>query len=63
VRYLCNILDRLNGANFVVGMHYGYKDSTRSQGAADIVGVDASESINSQVRHRCTDPFEEPAGI
>ena len=63
MRDLCNLLEWLNGANFVVGMHYGNKDCARSQGPADIVRVDASKAIDSQVRHRRTKPFEEPTGI
>ena len=63
MRNLGNLFDWLNGANFVVGMHYGNEYCARSQGPADIVGIDASEAIDSQVRHRGTEPFEEPTGI
>jgi len=63
VNDLCNLFEWLNGSNFVVGMHYGNEDCARSQRPADIVGIDASEAINSQVRHRRTELFEEPTGI
>src|SRR5689334_20739225 len=60
---LSNFLDWLNGSDFVIGMHYRNKDCSWSQGPADIVRVDASKAINWQVRHRGTQPFEEPTGI
>ena len=63
LRDLCNILEWLNSANLVVGMHYGNKDSAPSQRPADIFRIDASKAINSQVRHRRTKPFEEATGI
>ena len=63
MRDLCNFLDWLKGAHFVVGMHYRNKDCALSQGMADIVRVDASKAINSQVGHRRSKPFEEPTGI
>src|SRR5215471_6074748 len=53
----------LNGANLVVSMHDGNKDCARAQRPADIVRIDASKAINLQIRHRCTEAFEEPARI
>jgi hypothetical protein len=58
-----NLPDWLNGADFVVGMHYGDKERARLQGPADIIGIDTSKAINSQVRYLCTEPFQEPTWI
>src|SRR5262245_55476293 len=58
-----NLLDWLNGADFVVCMHYSNKERGRLQGPSDIIRIDASIAINSQVRHCCTEPFKEPTGI
>src|SRR5713101_3057855 len=44
-------------------MHYGNKHGAPSQRPADIFRIDASQAINSQVRHRRTKPFEEATGI
>src|SRR5712692_5629120 len=63
VRDLCNLLEWLNSANLVVGMHYGNKNGAPSQRPADIFRIDASKAINSQVCHRRTKPFEEATGI
>jgi hypothetical protein len=62
-RDLANFLDWLKGANFVVGMHYGNENGAWPQSAANIVGVDTSETIHSQVGYGSAKPFEEPTGI
>ena len=55
------ILDRLDGADLIVGMHDADKDRARRDRPAKIVGVNPARAVNGQVGHPRAQAFEKPA--
>ena len=48
----CAILDRLNGADLVVGVHDADKNRAGREGTAKILGVDAPGSVDWKISQR-----------
>src|SRR6266446_7706554 len=47
-----DFLDRLDGADLVVGMHDAYQDRLRSNGATHVLGIDPARAIDRKVSDR-----------
>ena len=59
----CAVLDRLNGADLVVGVHDAHKDRAGREGTAKILGVDPPGSVDGKISHARAKPFEKPARL
>ena len=57
------ILDRLDGADLVVGVHDADEDRARRDRPAQIVGVDPARAVNGQIGHPRAQAFEKPARL
>jgi hypothetical protein len=53
---------RLDGADFVVGVHDADQQSLRSNGAARVVRIDQARPVHGKICDRTAKPFEKPAG-
>ena len=57
-----DVLDRLDGADLIVGVHNANQDRLRSNGAAHVLRIDSARAIDGKVGDRSAEPFEKPAG-
>ena len=61
-RELADFLDRLAGADLVVGVHNADQDRLRSNGAAHVPRIDPARAIDWMVSDRSAQPFEKSTG-
>jgi hypothetical protein len=54
-------LDRLDCADFIVGMHNAYENRLGGDRCAKVVGVNPAGTVDGQVAHSRTQTFEKPA--
>jgi hypothetical protein len=54
---------RLDGANFVVGVHHRNEDRVRRHRATHVIWIYAAQAIDRQVGDLRPEPFQEPAGV
>src|SRR6266849_3663012 len=54
------LLDRLDGAHLIVGVHDADEDRARRDGSAQVIGIDAPASIHGQVSYPRTPAFKKP---
>ena len=54
------LLNRLDGADFVVGMHDADEDRARRDRLAQVLGIDAPESVHRQVGYPCAQALKKP---
>jgi hypothetical protein len=59
----CAFFDRLDGANFIVGVHDADDDRARSDRPAQVIGIDAPESIYRQVSCPGAEAFKKSAWL
>jgi hypothetical protein len=55
------VLDRLDRADFVVGVHDADQDRPRCDRSPKIVGIDTSRSVDREAGDACAKAFEKPA--
>src|SRR3990172_5510069 len=63
LRDLCNLVNRLDGSRFIVGMHDGNKNGLASYGFFNAVGINPSVPIHADTGHRRPKSFQKAAGI
>src|SRR5678816_2424537 len=60
-RNSADLRNRLNRADFVVGVHDSDQDRACSHRATNIVGIDTAEAVDRQIGHSGAEPLEESA--
>ena len=57
------VADRLDGPDFIVGMHNADEDCARRDRLAKVARVNAARAVDRQVRYPRAQPFEKPARL
>ena len=57
------VADRLDGPDFIVGMHNADEDCARRDRLAKVARVNAAHAVDRQVRYPRAQPFEKPARL